>query len=74
MGNLSILKRRFFPSFYETEAPKLIEFFKYYTKGYNKSVALKKAQQYLRSYKSHDVFNPVNYSRPYSWAGFILVD
>lgn len=30
MGNLSILKRRFFPSFYESEAPKLIEFFKYY--------------------------------------------
>lgn len=30
MGNISILKRRFFPSFYETEAPKLIEFFKYY--------------------------------------------
>lgn len=30
MGKLSILKRRFFPSFYEHEAPKLIEFFKYY--------------------------------------------
>lgn len=52
----------------------MIEFFKYYTKGYNKSAALKKAQQYLRSYKSNDVFNPVNYSSPYYWAGFILVD
>lgn len=52
----------------------MIEFFKYYTKGYNKSVAFKKAQQYLRSYKSNDVFNPVNYSSPYYWAGFILVD
>lgn len=30
MNDLSILKRRFFPSFYEHEAPKLIEFFKYY--------------------------------------------
>lgn len=30
MSDLSILKRRFFPSFYEHEAPRLIEFFKYY--------------------------------------------
>lgn len=52
----------------------MIEFFKYYTKGYNKSAALKKAQLYLRGYKSNDVFNPVNYSSPYYWAGFILVD
>lgn len=30
MNSLSILKHRFFPSFYKNEAPKLIEFFKYY--------------------------------------------
>lgn len=30
MKDLSILKRRFFPSFYANEAPKLIEFFKCY--------------------------------------------
>lgn len=52
----------------------ITEFFKYYTKGYDKRVALKKAQEFVRDYKSDDVFNPVNYSNPYYWAGFILVD
>ena len=50
------------------------EFFRNYTKGCTKHEALKKAQNYVRKYKSNDIFNPVSYSSPYYWAGFILID
>ena len=50
------------------------EFFKHYTNGDDKNTALKKAQRYVREYKSNDVFYPIDYSNPYYWAGFIIVD
>ena len=52
----------------------IAEFFRNYRNGETKQKSLIKAKEHIKTYKSKDASRPVNWSDPYYWSGFILID